>query len=979
MKTTQLCLLLTLGLCLAQEKLKAQMHEGTAYGKEDALPYDAPLKFRNVGPSRGGRVTAVRGLVQDPSTFYMGSTGGGLWKTSNYGTSWNNLSDGYFGSPSIGAIGISQSNPRILYVGTGSDAIRSNVIVGKGIYKSENGGKSWSFCGLQNAGQIGALEVHPGNPDVAFAAVMGQAFRKSKERGVYRTRDGGQTWEQVLFSSDSVGAVDLELAPGNPDLIYAALWRAERKPWTIISGGAEDGIYRSEDGGSTWMQLSNGLPNSLVGKIDLAVSPAMPSRVWAQVQASEGQGGIYRSDDYGVSWEKVPLPEKMLRAIMHRPFYFTNLSVNPRQPDHLYAGAVRLYQSRDGGLHWEAMNTSHGDHHDLWIHPLDTLLMVEGNDGGASVSRDGGLSWSTLHNQATAELYTCDVDDRHPFRLYSGQQDNSTIAVPSRPPGQGVFNAATSKAGDDIRNWEMVGGCETGPVVPKPGDPSIVYANCKGRFSVYHRPSQIEQEYYVGAENLYGAHPEDLQYRFQRVAPIEVSPFDPEVVYYGSQYLHRTRDGGVHWEQVSPDLSANEPAYRMRSGGPIDEDITGEEHYAVLYAIRESPLQKGLIWTGSNDGLVHVTRDGGKTWTNVTPSMPGGGRVSKVDASTHRAGKALVAINRDYLGDDRPYFFLTEDYGTTWIQLSEGGAGIPQDHPARVIREDPVKEGLLYAGTEFGLFFSTNNGAQWTPLQRNLPVTPVSDLQVFRNDLVLSTMGRSFWVMDDITPLRYLQQEHTEEPRLFPPRPVYNQAHTTAFYLPEDWEGRQFKLSWYRGEELLFELEDKLELLHRDALGFYRVAWDQHHYVSVDEGFIRGPRVAPGSFRVVLSLDGFHQEQAFRIDMHPDLEALGTTKEHLQEQEALAMKALFLRVDMEGKVEDLERALKDTRRTRKREALEQQLMALKKGANPYDKPGMLDQLQYLYRMITSTPQQLGTDAGKRLQELEKQWEAYLTD
>ena len=472
------------------------------------------FEFRNIGPSRGGRVTAVEGVEDKPNLFYMGATGGGLWKSDDYGIHWENISDGYFLTPSIGAITVYQENPTIMYVGTGSEAIRSNVIVGRGIYKSEDAGETWRFIGLKNAGQIGAVEVHPSDPDKVYVAVVGQPFRKSKERGVYRSSDGGDSWEQVLFHSDSVGAVDLEFAPDNPEVIYASMWRAERKPWTIISGGATDGIFKSTDGGDTWKRLINGLPTELFGKSDLAVSADNPARVWAQIQASDGQEGIYRSDDYGESWTKIEMPENVHKSVMYRPFYFTNIDANPANADNIWAGTKQLWTSYDGGVSWSKIVPPHADHHDLWINPNDTSIVLVGNDGGGAVSRDGGKNWSHQFNQPTAELYTCDVDDQYPYYVYSGQQDNSTIRVPSRNPDQNALRSNDNSGLEALMFWERVGGCETGPAIPKPGDPNIVYSNCKGQFSVYNHTLGTEHLHYIGGESLYGNHPEDITYRF---------------------------------------------------------------------------------------------------------------------------------------------------------------------------------------------------------------------------------------------------------------------------------------------------------------------------------------------------------------------------------------------------------------------------------------------------------------------------------
>ncbi|MEO0331378.1 MAG: hypothetical protein AAF223_06810, partial [Bacteroidota bacterium] len=548
------------------------------------------MDYRPVGPMRGGRVTTVTGITGQPNVFYMGSSGGGVWKTADYGQSWNNVSDGYFSTPSTGAIRAAASNPDIVYVGTGSDGLRSNVIAGKGVYKSTNAGESWEFVGLKDAGQIGAVEIDPSNPDRAFVAAIGNAFAPNEERGVFRTTDGGSNWEKVLFHSDTVGAVDLEFKPDDAQVLYATLWRAERKPWTIISGSTEGGIYKSTDGGDTWEKKTDGLPSDLIGKIDLAVSADDPNRLYALVEAPVGEGGLYRSDDAGESFTLVSTKKELL----DRPFYYCNIDANPKDADIVFGSATRFFRSDNGGEDWKQLSTPHGDNHDLWINPNDTSIWVQSNDGGANVTLNSGESWSTQFNQPTAELYQVDVDDQFVYWLYAGQQDNySTIAVPSLPP-YGVQAGSNSY----IIN---TGGCETGPAVPKPGDPNIVYANCKGRFGVYDKRTGQEMQYYVGASNMYGHNPKDLKFRFQRVSPIHVSPHDPNVIYHTSQYVHKTTDEGKTWEVISPDLTAFTPETQVISGSPITRDITGEEFYSTIYDIRESSLEAGVIWTGAND------------------------------------------------------------------------------------------------------------------------------------------------------------------------------------------------------------------------------------------------------------------------------------------------------------------------------------------------------------------------------------------
>lgn len=932
---------------------------------------EKPFQYRNIGPSRGGRVTAVEGVASAPNVFYMGATGGGLWKSTDYGIHWDNISDGYFATPSIGAIAIDQNNPEVIYVGTGSDAIRSNVIVGRGMYKSIDAGKTWKHIGLNGAGQIGAVEIHPQNNKLVYVAAVGQPFRKSEARGVYRTKDGGETWDKILYLSDSVGAVDLEFSPDNPNIIYAAMWRAERKPWTIISGDQTSGVFKSIDGGDTWRKIKNGLPEGLIGKIDFAVSKAKPNRVWAQVQAPYGQEGLYRSDDYAESWTKVEMPEHVHKSIMYRPFYFTNLDVNPQNADNLWAGTKQVWTSYDGGKSWKEIVPPHADHHDLWINPIDTAVMIAGNDGGAGISRDGGANWTHEFNQPTAELYTADVDDRYPYYLYSGQQDNSTIAVPSRKPYLDVLGSNDNHGLNDMMYWENVGGCETGPVIPKPGDPNIVYSNCKGQFTVFNRTTGREQAYYIGAESLYGNHPLDITYRFQRVTPMEVSPHDPNTVYYGSQFLHKTSNGGKNWETISPDLTANLKEGQIRSGGPIDEDISGEEYYSVLYAIQESPVQEGVIWTGSNDGLVHVTRDGGKTWTDVTPKVvPAGGRVSNIDASPHKTGRAYVAIYRDYLGDEKPYFYKTNDFGSTWISLSDG---FPHDHVARVVRESPDKEGLLFAGTEFGIFVSFDDGENWSSFQKNLPTVPVADISFVRNDLAIATLGRSFWILDDISALTQWEIGEEKRFKLFKPRDFSDGLSRIYFRLPSQITDSLVSFEFWRGDQLIHAKKESLKELPADELGVRMTRWDMRYYLKNGKKDFQGPALAPGQYSVKITYGGNTDMQTFNYQLNPELSQFGVSVADLVEQEKLAYATATLLMEVRKSIRELEAVITFEKNKKKKQKLMDRLSALKKGPHRYDKPMLQEHVDYLLDMLTISPQRPGADAYVRLEQLKRMY------
>jgi len=705
------------------------------------------LQWRSIGPHRGGRVTSVAGIRTQPNVFYAGAVGGGVWKTENYGITWRPVTDGQIATGSIGAIEVADSNPSTIYVGTGSQAIRSNVILGLGVYKSTDAGRTWAFSGLRDTGQIGAVRVHPTNPDVAYVAALGNPFAWGPERGVYRTRDGGKTWQKVLFINEETGAVSLAMNRQNPDEIYAGAWRAQRRGWTIISGGpaATGGLYKTTDGGEHWTHLSNGLPKNLIGKVWVDVAQSNPRVVYAMIEAPGPEGGLYRSDDAGQSWKLVSNDQR-LRA---RPFYFDYVNVNPKDENEVWVNELALHKSTDGGKTWRELPVPHGDNHGLWFNPDNPDIFIQSNDGGANVTQDGGRSWSSIMNQATAELYMVDTDQQTPYRVYAPQQDNSTVIVASLPPSWWPLD-------DPTQAWVQGPGCESGQIRPIPSG-KIVYGDCKGEFGRYDVATGQEQHYWIYPQQRYGLNPKDQTYRFVRQAPIEVDPHNPNVVYHGAQYLMKTTDGGIHWQRISPDVTANEPDKQVISGEPITRDVTGEEVYSALYAIRASRLEPGVIWTGSNDGPVWVTRDGGKTWKNVTPKdLPPGGRVHTIEDSPHRKGSAYISVYRIYFGDFQPYLYMTNDYGQHWTRLTDGRNGIPEDHPMHVVREDPQKEGLLYAGTWYGAFVSFDQGKHWQTLQQNLPATPVTDIKVHQDDLVISTMGRSFWIMDDIAPLRQL-------------------------------------------------------------------------------------------------------------------------------------------------------------------------------------------------------------------------------
>ncbi|HVL66708.1 MAG TPA: hypothetical protein VM364_05545 [Vicinamibacterales bacterium] len=706
------------------------------------------LRWRNVGPTRGGRVTAYAGVRSQPCTFYMGGTGGGVFKSENCGDTWIPVSDGQIDTGSIGWIEVSESHPNIVYVGTGSAAIRSNVIIGRGAWKSTDAGRTWQFIGLREAGQIGSIIVHPQNPDVVWAAALGSPFGPNQQRGVFKTTDGGKTWRKTLFVNDETGARDLAINMANPDELYAGMYRGFRKGWDIISGGSskEGGIYKSTDGGETWKKIDAGLPAPLIGKIDLDVARSQPNIVYAMIEAPGDQGGLYRSDDSGLTWRIV----NTAGNLRSRPFYFNYVHVNPKNADEVWVNALGLYKSTDGGKTFSTVPTPHGDNHGIWFNPDEPQIAIQVNDGGANVTRDGGRTWSSILNQPTGEFYMVSVDQQYPYLIYGPQQDNSTVVLPSIPNVSFGFD-------HPAQAWTQASGCETGGIWPTP-DGRIIWGACKGEVERFNVETGQSQGKWIYPQNRYGHHPKDITFRFPRQTVVFVSQHDPTVVYQASHVVHRSVDDGVTWEVISPDLTWNDPKYQIVPGNPITRDVTGEEVFSTIYAMAESPRDRNILWAGANDGPVHVTRDGGRTWQNVTPKdLPPGGRVQTIDASRHASGRAYIAVYRFLFEPDlRPYIYRTDDFGATWTKLTDGANGIPNDHPTRVVREDPEQPGLLYAGTEFGFFVSLDNGGAWHPLQQNLPSTPITDLRVQRGDLVISTMGRAFWVMDDVSPLRHL-------------------------------------------------------------------------------------------------------------------------------------------------------------------------------------------------------------------------------
>jgi photosystem II stability/assembly factor-like uncharacterized protein len=949
------------------------------------------LRYRLVGPARGGRVTTVTGVPSQPKTFYMGVASGGLFRTTDGGATWTPITDGKVPLGSTGSVAVADSDPNIIYLGTGSDGVRSNVSTGRGMYKSTDGGLTWKFSGLYNAGQIGAVRIHPTNPDIVWVAAGGDIFKSNDERGIFKTTNGGQTWRKVLFISDTVGAMDVELQPGNPNVVYAWMSRLQRKPWTIISGSREGGFYKSTDGGEHFSKVSNGLPGELIGKGNLAVTNANPNRIYALIEAKPG-GGFYRSEDAGQTWALI----NSQGSLIQRPFYYTTLGADPSNADVIYAGAEGFFKSTDAGKTFTPLRTPHGDNHDIWINPKDSQIMIQANDGGANVSTDGGRTWSSQMNQPTAEIYGIWVDNQFPYKLYGAQQDNTTLIISSQAE---PFSTT---------DWRTGPGCETGPIIPHPLSPDIVYGSCKGQYGVMNLKTGQEKSYWIGGQSLYGNPASDLIYRMQRVSPMATSPHDPDVLYYGSQYVHRTRDKGVTWERISPDLTAHPDCCQGVSGEPITRDVTGEEFYSTLYAITESPLEKGVIWTGSNDGPFYVTRDDGKKWTNVTPKdLPSGGRVQYIEASPHRKGSAYFAVYRWLLGDYQPYIYRTDDYGNTWTRLTTGKNGIPADCPTRVVREDPDREGLLYAGTEFGIFLSFDNGAHWQPFQLNLPNVPVSDIKVHHKDLIVSTQGRAIWILDNLTPLHQLSSEvNASGAWLFKPRDGYRTrvgptvlGPVIDYYLPtgstaavviEILDTKGIVLNSYSSETPVLRpgrggaganmpgvgaagpesQPDPDAAPARRFLppprvtktaGINRFAWDVRNQAGVT--------LPPGQYQVRFKTGGANFTQPFNLLIDPRVAADGVTVTDLQEQFEHNMRMRELVTSVNQLVVKVREAIGKSPNDTRLIALAGKLLT-----EPvrYGKPGLQAHITYLAGMTANVDQKIGRDAIERYLVLKKE-------
>lgn len=848
---------------------------------KDAFPtINEGLDFRCIGPFRGGRSAAVTGVEGEPMLFYMGAAGGGVWKTTNGGSTWENISDGYFGG-SIGAVEVSPSHNNIIYVGGGEVTVRGNVSPGTGMYKSKDGGRSWKAIGLKNSRHIPRVRVHPTNPDIVYAAVLGDLFKDSEERGVYKSTDGGTTWKKVLFANVRAGAVDLVMDPVDPDILYASTWNVRRTPYDFSSGGEGSALWKSTDGGATWKSLMDkeGMPKGAVGIIGVTVSPANPERVWAIIE--NDKGGVFRSDDGGKNWELVNSD----RSLRQRAWYYSRIYADTKDENKVYVMNVAYHVSTDGGKSFKSHHAPHGDHHDLWIAPEDNNRLIIADDGGAQVSYDSGKSWSTYMNQPTAQFYRVTTDDHFPYRIYGAQQDNSAIRIDSRSQGRYITE----------ENWESTAGGESAHLAPDPKDNDIVYGGSYGGFLTrYNHHLNMNRAINVWPDNPIGYGAEGMKYRFQWNFPIFFSPHDPDVLYTGSQFLHKSVNGGESWEIISPDLSRNDAEKLVSSGGPITKDNTGVEYYATIFAAGESPYEAGVLWCGSDDGLLHVTRNGGQDWQNVTPKkMPEWTMINSIEFDPFNKGGVYVAATRYKLGNYQPYLYHTTDYGKTWKLITNG---IPDGHFTRVIRADQTVKGLLYCGTEYGLYISTDNGANWKPFQLNLPQVPITDMALKDNDLIVATQGRSFWILDDLNIVwDELKSATTKDsPRLFSVYPTVGyggggKSSLTAGTNYPDGVLMYFNVPDLEKEVKLKFMDSKGDLIHEfgtkakekdDKLkvrkGMNTFNWDTR-YEKADEfdgllmwwGTLRGPKSPPGTYIARLIVDNDSMDTRFEILLDP--------------------------------------------------------------------------------------------------------------
>ncbi len=863
------------------------------------------LKWRNIGPFRGGRSVASSGVVGQPMTYYMGSTGGGVWKTVDDGITWKNISDGQFKTGTVGAIAVSESNPNLVLVGMGEHAARGVMTsMGDGVYKSIDGGKTWNHIGLDHTRHISDVIIHPTDPDIVFVAAQGAQYGPSADRGIYRSLDGGKNWEKVLYVNDRTGASSLSMDMKNPMILYAALWEHQRLPWTIESGGKGSALHKSTDGGATWKKMEEGLPEAF-GKAGISVSRANPERVFAVIEADGEKGGVYRSDDAGKKWEQVNKD----RINITRSWYYMEIFADPQDENKVYVLNAPVTRSIDGGKSFSPLSTPHGDNHHLWIDPNDNSKMINSNDGGANISNNGGTSWSTQENQPTAQFYRVITDNQVPFMVYGGQQDNSAIAIASR----------TNTMGIDWKDWYSVAGCESAYLAFDPDNPKVVYGGCyQGIIEKWVKASREGKSIKEYPELNLGNVPADFKYRYNWNAPIISSPHDRNTIYHAGNVVFKSSDGGQRWAVVSPDLTRNDKSKQGPGGKPYTNEAAGGENYNTLMYLVESPHEKGVLWAGSDDGLIHISKDGGNNWENITPSGLAEGIINSIEVSPHNPATAYAVVMRYKQMDLAPYIFKTADYGKTWTKIVNGIKG---EHTfVRVVREDPKRKGLLYAGTETGLFISLDDGLNWQPLQLNLPVVPINDLIFQGNDLVAATAGRSFWILDDVGALQNLDTAKSPV-GLVKPKDTYllfggstdkpvpglgenpKQGVTFDYYLEQDADSLDLKLAVRHQGKLIRTYTNKKDKDFKSwpggpskpntlpsKKGYNRFTWDfrKDDLPAVEKVFVygdySGSRVGPGTYMLQLTLEGSTVETEVNILPNPNVTA---SLADYQEQQAV--------------------------------------------------------------------------------------------
>lgn len=878
---------LLLLLCISQISFAQKRKQKSTTDQYPEALYSS-MQYRLIGPFRGGRSAAVTGVPNKPNLFYFGATGGGVWKTEDGGRSWGNISDGFFGG-SIGAIEVAQSDPNIIYVGGGEKTLRGNVSSGYGIWKTEDAGKTWTSAGLSKSRHIPRIKIHPKNPNIIYAAVLGNIYKPTEERGVYKSTDGGKTWRKTLFVNSSAGAVDLTLDPNNPRVLYASTWRAKRTPYSLSSGGDGSALWKSTDSGETWTEISKneGFPKDTLGIIGVTVSPKNSERVWAIVENKE-KGGLYRSDDGGKKWTQVNAERKLRQ----RAWYYTRLYADTEDVNTVYVLNVQYHKSTDGGKTFSTFNAPHGDHHDLWIAPENPKRMIIGDDGGAQITYDGGDTWSTYNNQPTAQFYRVTTDSAFPYRIYAAQQDNSTIRINHRSDGRSISD----------NDWEETAGGESAHIAVDPTNNDIVYGGSYGGFLTRkNHKTGTTRAINVWPDNPMGYGADGMKYRFQWNFPILFSKHNPKKLYTFSNHVHVTENEGQSWKLLSDDLTRNDPSKLVSSGGPITQDNTSVEYYCTIFAANESPLKEGLLWVGSDDGLVHVSKNGGETWENVTPkNMPQWSMVNSIEPSAFNEGTCYVAATKYKLGDFAPYLYKTTDYGQTWTKITNG---INNEHFTRVVREDPKQKGLLYAGTETGMYISFNDGASWKPFQLNLPIVPITDLTIKNNNLIVATQGRSLWILDDLSVLHQLD-ENTKNATsiLYKPKDTYRtkggsssrpsklagsnhpNGVITHFYINKLEENDNVKLIYFNKKgDTLATFSNKAKEKNKKLKvkkGGNTFVWDTRGKGAEKlKGMIfwwasfNGPKAVPGDYNVQLVVNGATQSKDFTIVPDPRAEA----------------------------------------------------------------------------------------------------------